>query len=177
MTQPAPARPRSIVPWAAGVLVVLLAAALGWFFLFRGDGGPTVVTTTGGGLNKPVRDGAFAFTVTALRCGAAVSDEIVEIEPKGSFCLVDVVVTNAGTSAAFFDSNAQKAYDAKGAEFSTDPQAEVLVNTDAQNFLDQINPGAQVRGTLVYDVPDDTTLASVVLHESFSSPGARIALK
>ena len=56
-------------------------------------------------------------------------------------------------------------------------QAEVFVNTDAKNFLDQINPGAQVKGTLVFDVPGKTDLVSVVLHESLSSPGARIALR
>ena len=32
-------------------------------------------------------------------------------------------------------------------------------------------------GTLVFDVPGKKDLVSVVLHESLSSPGARIALK
>lgn len=178
MTQPAPARPRPTRwPWVAGVLVILLAAALGYFFVLRDDGGAEVVTTAGGGLNKPAKDGKFVFTVTSLRCGVKVGDEFVEIEPEGSFCLVALVVRNSGTTAEFFDSNSQKAYDAAGTEFATDLQAEAFVNTEAQNFLDQINPGAQVKGTLVFDVPGKTTLVSVVLHESSSSPGARIALR
>nr|WP_221376747.1 DUF4352 domain-containing protein [Actinoplanes polyasparticus] len=189
MTQPAqapladvetPAHPRpSRWPWVAGVLVVLLAAAgVYWFVLRDGGDAQQTVATTGGELNKAVRDGTFAFTVSAVRCGVPkVGDEFVDLEPQGSYCLVDVLVKNGGTTPEYFDSTSQKAYDGAGAEFDTDMQAEVFVNTNAQNFLDQINPGSQVKGTLVFDVPSGTTLASLVLHESSSSPGARIALK
>ncbi|MCO8277143.1 DUF4352 domain-containing protein [Actinoplanes sp. TRM 88003] len=175
---PVPARP-SRWPWVAGVLVVLLAGAGVYWFVLRDDAGvPQTVTTSGGQLNQAVEDGEFVFTVSAVRCGLPrVGDEFVDLEPQGSYCLVDVLVKNGGTTPEYFDSTSQKAYDAAGAEFGTDMQAEVFVNTDAQNFLDQINPGRQVKGTLVFDVPATTSLVSVVLHESFSSPGARIAVR
>ncbi|WP_250028490.1 DUF4352 domain-containing protein [Paractinoplanes maris] len=189
MTQPAPAptedtyspaHPRPVRwPWVAGVVVLLLAAAGVYYFMLRdADDGQEIVTTAGGELNKPVRDGKFSFTVTGVRCGVAkVGDEFVDLEPDGAYCLVDVQVKNGGTTVEFFDSTSQKAYDASGAEFATDMQAEVFVNTDAQNFLDPINPGRQVKGVLVFDVPVRTALGSVVLHESSSSAGARIAVK
>ncbi|MCY1143011.1 DUF4352 domain-containing protein [Actinoplanes sp. Pm04-4] len=163
----------------AGVLVVLLAAGGVWYFVLRDrDDDQPIVTTAGGELNKPVADGEFVFTISGVRCGVPkVGDEFVDLEPEGSYCLVDVLVKNGGTTPEYFDSTSQKAYDAAGNEFETDMQAEVFVNTDAQNFLDQINPGAQVKGTLVFDVPAKTSLVSVVLHESFSSPGARIAVR
>ncbi|WP_250001164.1 DUF4352 domain-containing protein [Actinoplanes sp. M2I2] len=187
MTRPAPAptedrdfpdHPRpSRWPWVAGVLVVLLAAAGVFYYLRQDDSGPETVTTTGGQLGRAVEDGTFAFTVTAVRCGVSkLGDEAVDLEPRGSYCLVDVLVKNGGTAVGSLDSSSQKAYDAAGAEFTTDAQAETFVNTDAQNFLDQINPGAQVRGTLVFDVPERTALASLVLHETSSSAGARIAV-
>src|SRR5690242_1422750 len=178
MTQPAqapiadeetPAHPRPARwPWVAGVLVVLLAAAAVSYFVLRDrDGDQQSVTTAGGELNKAVPDGEFTFTVSSVRCGVPkVGDEFVDLEPDGSYCLVDVLVKNGGTTPEFFDSTSQKAYDAAGNEFGTDMQAEVFVNTNAQNFLDQINPGAQAKGTLVFDVPEKTTLVSVVLHES-----------
>src|SRR5690349_6524868 len=100
MTQPAeapinetPAHPRpSRLPWVAGVLAVLLAAAGVYWFAIRDDDevAPTV-TTTGGELNQAIKDGAFVFTISAVRCGVPkVGDEFVVVEPDGSYCLVDV---------------------------------------------------------------------------------------
>ncbi|MBM2619295.1 DUF4352 domain-containing protein [Actinoplanes sp. LDG1-06] len=193
MTDPAPAEavdedefddenagpPRPLWPWVAGVLVLAVVAALSWFFVLRDEnGGREVLSTAGGEINKPVRDGKFVFTVTAVRCGVAkVGDEFVNLEPKGSYCLIDLLVKNGAKTAEYLDSTSQKAYDASGAEFATDMQAEVFVNGQPKGLLDEIAGGAQVKGTLVFDVPPETALASVVLHDAFSSPGARIALK
>ncbi|GAB2599229.1 hypothetical protein Aab01nite_75500 [Paractinoplanes abujensis] len=171
--------PRPLWPWVAGVVVLAVVAAVSWFLVLRGDDGAReVVSTTGGEIGRPARDGRFVFTVTAVRCGVdRVGDEYVNLEPKGTYCLLDVTVKNGARTPELFDSNSQKAYDAAGTEFSTDIQAEVFVNNEARNFLDEIAPGSQVKGSLVFDVPDEATLTTVVLHESFSSPGARISLR
>lgn len=170
--------PQPLWPWVAGVLVLAVVAAFSWFLVLRDDdGGSEVVSTTGGQIGRPVRDGRFVFTVTALRCGVGrVGDEYVNVEPKGTFCLLDLTVKNGGTTAELFDSTSQKGYDANGAEFSTDLQAEVFVNNEARNLMDEIPPGSQVKGSLVFDVPEGSRLTTVVLHQSFSSPGARISL-
>ena len=113
-----------------------------------------------------------------MRCGVTeVGDELLDVEPEGRFCLVDIAVKNGASTARNFDTTAQKAYDADGNEYSTDMQAEVFANGDARTFLDQVNPGGQVKGTLVFDVPEDTTLTAVVLHESLSTAGARITVR
>ncbi len=187
MTQPAPtpiqrrpAAPRHRRwPWVAGLVVLVLAAAGVWYFVLRDDGaGQEVVTTTGGGFTRPTQDGAIIFTVTMMRCGLAkVGDELVDIEARGAFCLIDVLVKNNGTKAVHFDSTAQKAYDTAGIEYSIDKQAEVYANPDVPNFLDEIKPGIQIKGTLVFDIPDEAVLSFVMLHESFSSKGAPIALQ
>ncbi|MBL7256927.1 DUF4352 domain-containing protein [Paractinoplanes lichenicola] len=170
--------PQPLWPWVAGVVVLAVVATLSWYFVLREDDGGQVVSTTGGQLGRPARDGRFVFTVTAVRCGVdRVGDEYVNLEPKGAYCLLDVTVKNGGRTPEFFDSNSQKAYDAAGTEFSTDIQAEVFVNSEARNFLDEIAPGNQVKGSLVFDVPQGSALTNVVLHESFSSPGARISLR
>jgi hypothetical protein len=62
-------------------------------------------------------------------------------------------------------------------QFSTDTAAEIYVNDQAQTFLEDINPGNQVKGTLVFDVPKSTKLASIVLHESLFTAGVKVPLR
>jgi hypothetical protein len=47
---------------------------------------------------------------------------------------------------------------------------------ESSTFLEQINPGNTVKGKLVFDVPKETKLASIVLHESEFTAGVRIPL-
>ncbi|MEV4344370.1 DUF4352 domain-containing protein [Actinoplanes sp. NPDC049596] len=179
MTAPALAPAKSRWPRILGLVIafaLLAAAGLLGFDKWRNRDGGEVLVTSGGQLGAAVKDGKFVFTVTAVRCRVAkVSDGSVDVEPKGSFCLADVIVRNASSRAAPFDSAAQVAYDDKGAEFATDMQAGVVVNPD-RNFIYPINPGSQARGTLIFDVPKGGTLTSLVLHESFDTGGAKIAV-
>lgn len=46
----------------------------------------------------------------------------------------------------------------------------------ASALLDDLAPGARVTDRLFYGVPGGTTITSVVLRESPSSPGIRVAL-
>jgi hypothetical protein len=48
---------------------------------------------------------------------------------------------------------------------------------EGHTFLEEVNPGNQVKGTLVFDVPKGTKLASIVLHESFYTEGVRVPLQ
>jgi hypothetical protein len=88
-----------------------------------------------------------------------------------------VTIKNVGKSAEIFDGTSQTAYSKTGTSFSTDAGAAVYANDQNQTFLEQINPGNQVKGTLVFDVPAKTKLSSIVLHESMFTPGVKIPLK
>jgi hypothetical protein len=174
----APAKPRR--RWIAGLLgVIIVLGVLGYlaYGKWLDRGGQEVVTTSGGQMNVPVVDGKFIFTVTAVRCHVDnVGDGSVDLEPKGSFCLVDIIARNGSSGVLSFDTTAQVAYDDKGDEHSTDMQAEVVVNPD-RNFVNPIPAGNEARGRLAFDVPEGATLTSVVLHESFHTTGAKISLK
>jgi hypothetical protein len=45
-----------------------------------------------------------------------------------------------------------------------------------QTFLNNINPGNEVTGTLVFDVPAGVELAALELHDSLFSGGVKVAL-
>jgi len=134
--------------------------------------GKNAVDTT---LKKPARDGKFEFTVTGMKCGVKrVGPADFGEKAQGQFCLVDVTVKNIGDGAQTFDGSSQYAYDDEGTEFSHDSAAATYANEDDTTFLEQINPGNQVKGTLVFDVPADAKITSVVLHDSIFSGGVRV---
>jgi Domain of unknown function (DUF4352) len=119
----------------------------------------------------------FEFTVTSVKCGAtSVGSDLLGQKAQGEYCLVDVTVRNIGDAPQTFDGSSQKAFDAQGAEYSNDGVAEMYANEGNATFLENINPGNQVKGRLVFDVPKDTTLTELMLHDSPFSGGVRVNL-
>jgi uncharacterized protein DUF4352 len=130
------------------------------------------------GLNQPVRDGRFEFTVTRAKCGATkVGSSVLGAKAQGEYCLITLRVKNIGKEAQAFADSAQKAYDAKKVEYSVDSGAGIYVNSDNQVLFQDINPGNAVTGTLVFDVPKGTKLTSLELHDSIFSGGVQVALQ
>lgn len=131
----------------------------------------------GPGVGDPVRDGKFEFTVTKLDCSKSkVGSEFLNETAQGKFCIISVTVKNIGKEAQIFDGSSQKAYDAGGTEFSNDTSAEIYANEGSPTFLQEINPGNQVKGKLIFDVPKSTKLTSIELHDSMFSGGVKVSL-
>lgn len=128
------------------------------------------------GIGTPVRDGKFEFTVTGVEPGVArIGDDMLGQDAQGQFVLVHLTVTNIGEEAQYFDGSSQKAFDAQGRELSADGTAAVYLG-DANSFLNQINPGNSVTGTVVFDIPADAALTRLELHDSPFSGGVEVAL-
>lgn len=179
-----PPKRRKKWPWVVGGIALIMAlGCVGVFTLFVG--GTKAVVDNGNGKNAvagklgaAATDGKFQFTVTGMKCGvASVGPSGFGQKAQGQFCLVDVRVKNVSKAADIFNDSSQKGYDAAGTEYSVDSGAGVYANEEYSTFLEQINPGNTVRGKLVFDVPTDTTLTSVILHESMFTPGVKIPLK
>ncbi len=83
---------------------------------------------------------------------------------------------NIGKEAQLYDGSAQKVYDAKGTQFSNSSAAEMYANEGTPTFLKEINPGNQVKGRLVFDVPKKTKLTTIELHDSPFSGGVKVKL-
>lgn len=127
-------------------------------------------------VGTPVQDGKFEFTVTSVEPGVArVGSDVLGQDAQGQYVLVHLTVTNIGDEAQYFDGSSQKAFDAQDREFSADTTAAVYLG-DANSFLNQINPGITVDGTVVFDVPADATLTAVTLHDSPFSGGVQVTL-
>jgi hypothetical protein len=126
-------------------------------------------------VGEAARDGKFEFTVASIKCGVAeVGTSGIGKTAQGQFCLVSVTVKNIGTKPQTFDSSSQKAKGANGASYSSDGTAELYANSNAQTFLNEINPGNQAVGVMVFDIPKDATIASLELHDSPFSGGVTV---
>ena len=128
------------------------------------------------GIGDKVRDGKFEFTVVKITKKASVGNDMVGTKAQGVFVLVHVKVKNIGKKAQLFDSSSQKLFDTDDREFSADGEAGIYLG-DSNSFLNEINPGNQVKGIVVFDVPKDATPAKLELHDSPFSGGVKVSLR
>ncbi|MEV4656816.1 DUF4352 domain-containing protein [Micromonospora sp. NPDC049301] len=139
----------------------------------KGDDKPAKTAKVG----QPARDGKFEFTVKSSKCGVAkVGSDLLGEKAQGQFCLVTLNVKNIGKEAQMFDGSSQKAYAADGTEYSADSGAAIYANKNAETFLNDINPGNQVNGVVVFDIPKNVKLTKLELHDSMFSGGVTVAL-
>jgi hypothetical protein len=130
------------------------------------------------GLGQPVRDGGLEFVVASVTCGrATVGNSLLHRTAQGQFCEVALTVRNISDHARLFEGHFQKAHSATGVTFSDDLVAELYANSGNQTFLKAINPGNQVRGILVFDIPRDATIAALELHDSPLSGGVTVTVR
>jgi hypothetical protein len=189
---PAPPKKRRRWLWVglAVLVVISFCAVLGAIGNFAGDDpatpaaqAPAAAGDTAGkpqakpkpkakqapGLNTAVRDGKFEFVVTGVDCSkSTLGHDFLTKKAQGKFCVVSLSVRNIGKEAQMFAGFSQKAFDSAGAEFTNDGN---------ETFLNEINPGNQVKGRVVFDVPKATTLTSLELHDSAFSSGVKVSLR
>lgn len=128
-------------------------------------------------VGEPARDGKFEFTVKSTKCGVGkVGSDLLGATAQGQFCLITLNVKNIGKEAQLFDGSSQKAYAADGTEYSADSEAALYANKKAETFLNEINPGNQVTGVVVFDIPKKVKLTKLELHDSPFSGGVTVAL-
>ncbi|ATO13240.1 DUF4352 domain-containing protein [Micromonospora sp. WMMA2032] len=128
-------------------------------------------------VGQPARDGKFEFTVKSAKCGVSkVGTSMLGTQAQGQFCLVTLNVKNIGKESQMFDGSSQKAYGANGTEYSADGSAALYANKNAETFLNDINPGNQVTGVVVFDIPKNVKLAKLELHDSPFSGGVTVSL-
>jgi hypothetical protein len=125
-------------------------------------------------IGEAARDGKFEFVVQKVECGKTqVGDQYLNKTAQGQFCLVTVQVKNIGDKPQMFSGSNQKAFNGK-TTYNNSGEAEVYANKDTQTFLNDINPGNQVTGTLVFDIPKDAKITTLELHDSPFSGGVTV---
>ncbi len=128
-----------------------------------------------GTLGTPIREGSFEFVVQKVECGkASVDSKYLSEKPQGEFCLVSITVKNVGTQPQRFLDVNQKAISATGAGFAADSKAAYVASDGHPMSLTPVNPGNTMTGVMVYDVPKDTKITKMELHETTVSRGVTV---
>lgn len=148
-----------------------------------GDSGTSTVSKAaqapgGPGLNASARDGKFEFTVTKVESGVhSVGGEVLGQKAQGQFILLTVTVKNIGDKAQLFDASSQKLHDSSKRTYDADSGASIYANTSGSpTFLKNINPGNEVAGIVVFDVPSTVVPTQAELHDSPFSNGVKVRL-
>jgi hypothetical protein len=128
-------------------------------------------------LGKTVRDGKFAFTVTAVKCGIAQvgSNEFLTQKAQGQYCRASLTVENIGNEAQTMFASNQYLFDTKGRKFSADATAN-MYDDSAKLMFEEINPGNSLKGFVFFDVPKGTKISKLELHDSMFSDGIEVRL-
>jgi len=136
---------------------------------------------TFGGIGREVVDQNLSFTVKSVDCGAAQVVGATTRTAQGKFCFVSLTIRNVSRTAVTFDSKAQVLSDGDGGtgrKFQVDPAATAAHPANAGLDMVQpvVNPGNELTGVLVYDVPVDAKPLSLSLHAGTAGFGAIISL-
>jgi Domain of unknown function (DUF4352) len=131
-----------------------------------------------GTIGKPVRVGDTEFTVRRMRCGAttikADSVGMLGWKATGEYCQLPIAVKNVGKTPVLFRPGKQLGYSADGSQYSS----KWLVGWPDQEHLDDdIGPGFEVTGELVFDVPTDRELVKLELHEGDRATTVAVQLR
>jgi hypothetical protein len=153
-----------------GGLVIILITVVA--LVGKGGLGTSTPTATVG---QTVTDGKFGFKVDSVSCGRSkIGGEYLNTYAQGQFCLVKVYVVNIGNRSQMFSSGNVTAYNAKGQEYEADAGAAMYLGEDSRSFLEDINPGNGVLGTVVFDIPKGERIAKLKLQDSMFSRGVYV---
>lgn len=126
--------------------------------------GPVVASA-----GSSVRDGKFEFQVLGVDRSATKEGVFTAQQAKGEFFIVKVRVTNIGDDARSFSASSQHLI-VNGNKY--DATSSLSDNT----WMDNINPGLEIEGTVSFDIPQGSVPEAVEFHDSMFSGGARVAL-
>jgi Domain of unknown function (DUF4352) len=173
---PPAATPRRVGLWVALSIVTAVVLFFGGCTALMAAGSqspaPTVrdrVSGPGVPPGTPVRDGPFEFVVSGVTKPSPVRGDPL---PRGQWVVATVTVRNLGGGAQQFHVNHQKLVDSAGHTYAGDAQAAVAMNK--HSMVIEVTPSSTITMKLPFDVPAGTLPATIELHDSVFSGGARV---
>lgn len=129
------------------------------------------------GIGDPVRDTTVEFVVTEVSCWHnTVGEGILTRRARGQYCVASFEVRNVGSTLAILTVTDQYAVTSAGSRHRAHPDATAAANGLLVVLPLPLAPGDSANGKIVFDIPEDTTLAALELHDNPRSDGATIVV-
>lgn len=132
-------------------------------------------------IGEPARDGKFEFVVNSIKCGEKTvgTNPYLQSTASGQFCRLNLSIKNIGDKAQSLFADNQKLLDVQGREYSYSFTATSYAepNGPSITWYNEINPGNNVTGDILYDIPTDVVPTRVILHDSSFSRGVEVSLQ
>ncbi|MCC3357881.1 DUF4352 domain-containing protein [Bacillus sp. REN16] len=107
------------------------------------------------GIGQPLKVGEVVFTVTGTSTATNIGGEYGK-NSSGEFFILDVIVKNEGKEAITTDSSFFK-LKSGDITYEADTEAGIWANQDNNFFLQDVNPGIENKGKVVFDIPAGTS--------------------
>ena len=121
----------------------------------------------------------MGFTVNGVTTTATLGSSYTAKTAQGIYEVVNVTIKNGGKSTATINSSDFKITDSQGRSYdpSTDGMtAKEMADGKTSFFLQQVQPGLNVTGDLVFDIPATDTGLKLLVQGSMFSDGQTIDL-
>lgn len=111
-------------------------------------------------IGEAVQDGDIAFTAMSVDTATSLGNSFTRKDAQGVFTIVTLKIENKGKETKTIDSSMIQLTDSQGRKFdrSIDGQtAKGMAQGKVDLFLQQVQPGLNVTGDIVFDIPKDAT--------------------
>ena len=130
-------------------------------------------------IGDTVSDGDLAFTVQDMKTAATVGNSFSKKTAQGLYYILSVKIQNNGKETKTINASDFKITDSQGRkyDYSQDGQTAVELGEGTTDlFLQQVQPGLGVNGSIVFDIPKDDTGLKLLAQGDLFSHGVTVDL-
>lgn len=114
-------------------------------------------------IGDTVSVGHFATAIHTPEVKSSVGNEFLQQEANGEYWVIPVSVRNDDKQARMVTTNMFKLVSSDGTTYDPDSTAVMYMDSKNKFFLDNINPGVQVDGYIVFDMPKRSKISKYAL--------------
>ncbi|MBI2646860.1 DUF4352 domain-containing protein [Candidatus Woesearchaeota archaeon] len=125
-------------------------------------------------IGDSIQAGDFTWKITKSSTATEIGEDLAGTffgeKADGIFIILDVEVENTGKSAKYLMDSYLKLVDEQGREFSPNSAAAIYLKPQGSALMfEQVNPGINKKGKIVFDVPAGLKVANIRISSNLVS--------